>query len=793
MHRTVVLVFFTLLSSFSAWSQNGVIKGRVFDPVNNEPVAFANVVIQNTTIGTITDDDGNYQITDLDPGIYNLQISFIGFQSKTIFEIAVNNAKAAIIDVALEKSATEIDEVVVKSDVFSKTVESPVSLRTIGVNEIRRYPGGNQDISKVIQSLPGVGTTVSFRNDIIIRGGAPSENTFYVDGIETPIINHFATQGASGGPVGLINVDLIRGVNFYTGAFPVNRGNVISSVMDMKWSDGRDDRIGFNFTVGASEAGFSLEGPIGKKSTFILSARRSYLQFLFKLFELPFLPTYNDFQFKNKIRFNKKNELTIIGLGSYDQFDLNLEANETEDQLYILNNIPVNGQWHYTVGLKHRLYRDNGYWDFIISRNHLNNFAYKYINNDESNEANLNFDYNSDEIESKIRIENLRRIKKFKVLYGVNYENAVYKNSSFVKNVTQAGLDTFIVSSKLNINKYGLFASTSTTFFDSRLSASLGFRVDGNDFNSEMKNPLNTFSPRASISLGITPEISFNMNAGIYFRLPPYTALGFTQEGKLLNKDLRHIRNKQLVAGFEYITKSNSKLSLEAFLKVYDRYPFLLQDSISLGNLGGDFGVIGNDPLMSVSTGKSYGTEFLFQQKLLKGFYGIVSYTLFWSRFSDKNGELIPSAWDSRHIISLTGGKKFKKNWEVGLRYRIAGGSPYTPIDQELSSMVQIWDAAQQGIPDYDLLNTERLSWFHQLDLRIDKKIYFKNFNLEIYLDIENVYNFSATLPDRLTVVRDENGLPVVDPASGGSKYQTYFIEDSAGQILPTFGLILGN
>jgi len=184
----------------------------------------------------------------------------------------------AELNVGMEELSTELQEVTVKSDAFDKSDESPVSLRTIGVNEIQRNPGGNRDISRVIQSLPGVSYTVSFRNDVIIRGGAPNENRFYLDDVEVPVINHFSTQGSSGGPVGMINVDFIKQVEFYSGAFPSNKGTGLSSLFEFKQKDGRSDRVGFTATVGSSDLSLTLEGPIGSKSNFIFSVRRSYLQ-----------------------------------------------------------------------------------------------------------------------------------------------------------------------------------------------------------------------------------------------------------------------------------------------------------------------------------------------------------------------------------------------------------------------------------------------------------------------------------------------------------------------------------
>ena len=264
------------------------------------------------------------------PGLYTIKCSFVGYESKTFAEINVNPNKPTILNINLIESSTSLDVVEITASPFQKSEESPVSKRSISATEIYRNPGGNRDISKVIQSLPGVASTVSFRNDIIIRGGAPNENRFYLDGIEIPNINHFATQGSSGGPVGMINVNFIREVDLYSGAFPANRGNALSSVMEFKQIDGNPDRIASSLTVGSSDFGITLDGPINDKTTFVFSARRSYLQLLFSAIGLPFLPTYNDLQFKTKTKLNDKNQITIIGLGAIDDFVLNTGINDNE-------------------------------------------------------------------------------------------------------------------------------------------------------------------------------------------------------------------------------------------------------------------------------------------------------------------------------------------------------------------------------------------------------------------------------------------------------------------------------
>lgn len=793
MFRRLLFLLSISLSVVPIFAQNGIIRGRVFDAINNAPLDFATVKVQDQSFGAYTDSLGSFEIKGIPPGLYNVEISYTGYDNQLISELQVTNSKPVELEIGLKARDTELKTVEITASPFNKTEESPVSLRTIGVNEIARSPGGNRDISRMIQSLPGVAGTVAFRNDIIIRGGSPNENRFYIDGIEVPNINHFSTQGASGGPVGLINVNFIREVDFFTGAFPSNRGNALSSVMDIKQKTGREDRLGLNATVGSSDLGLTLEGPLGKKTTFIASGRRSYLGWLFKTLGLPFLPIYNDFQFKTRTKFDEKNELTIIGLGAIDNFALNLEADSTDEQKYILGYLPVNNQWNYTVGANYKHFFENSYLTLVASRNMLDNQSFKFENNDESNPAGKILDYNSQEIENKLRVEHNIRKGGFKIVYGLNYEFAKYNNSTFNRISTPVGLDTINYQSDLLLNKYGLFGNIARNFVDDRLVLALGLRMDGSSYSKEMANPLDQISPRFSMSYIIKPRFSFNFNTGIYSQLPAYTILGYrNSSGELVNKTngVKYIRAKHLVAGFEYNTKFNTRLSLESFYKVYTNYPFLLQQQISLANLGGDFGVVGNAPVTSTSKGNSYGLELMAQQKLYKGFFGILSYTFVRSEFTDGTGEFKPSSWDNRHIVTTVLGKKFKKNWELGVRWRYYGGTPYTPYDIDRSSTVANWNVTGQGIPDYSQLNTLRLQPSHSMDVRIDKKWFFEKWSLNLYLDMQNAYNYQSKGVPYLDVVRDTDGNPVLDPNKPGH-YQMQQIENTLGTILPSIGVVI--
>ncbi len=797
--KLYISALFLIFCTTALFAQNGVIKGRVYNSINNEPIPFANVVIEGTKMGASSDTEGNYRIENLKPGIYTVICSFVGFEKAVLYEVRVSPAKPTILDIPMVEEAEVLGEVVVRSARFNKTEESPVSLRTISATEIYRSPGGNRDISKVIQVLPGVASTVSFRNDIIVRGGAPNENRFFIDGIEVPNINHFATQGSSGGPVGMINVNFLRETDFYAGAFPANRGNALSSVIDFRQISGNDEKLTGNFMLGSSDLGITLDGPSGKNSSFIFSARRSYLQFLFKFLKLPFLPTYNDFQYKHDFRINEKNKLTIIGLGAYDDLRLNESVNEDISDStdirrnnYLLGNLPVNKQWNYTLGAKWTHFSGHSYQTIVLSRNHLKNSATKYQDNIEDPDK-LLIDYTSQEIENKLRFENTSRSEGWKWNYGVGYERVRYTNSTYNKKELNGAVTVIDFDSELEFNKFSLFSQVSKSVLNDRLTLSLGLRTDFNDYSNDMANPLDQLSPRFSASYIISPKFNANFNVGRYFQLPAYTVMGYRDsDNNLVNKknNITYVCSNHLVSGLEFNPSQYAKITLEGFYKTYSNYPYLIDEEISLANLGGDFGVIGNDAVTSTSKGRSYGVELLMQQKLISSVYGILSYTWVRSEFQDKTGSYIPSAWDNKHILNITAGYRAKRNWEFGMKFRLLGGAPYTPYDRQLSALKEVWDVTRQGIYDWDKLNTKRNSVSHGLDIRVDKKWFFKRWTLDMYLDIQNIYNSKIETQPYLDVVRDASGNFVEDPQNPNA-YKIYDIENTSGTVLPSIGLMI--
>ena len=822
----LVVVCAIFLAAFNGWSQGEpgrcVILGKVVDATTNSPLPFASVLLQGATSGTATDINGEYRLEGVPFGVHNVVVSFLGYTSKTVFEIETTPARPAVVNVGLSEAAIAVDAAEVVAESRATTEEAPLSVRSIGTNEIKRNPGGGRDISRVLRSLPGVAAIPSFRNDIVIRGGAPNENRFYLDGIEIPNINHFATQGASGGPVGMINVDLVEGVDFYAGAFPAARGNALSSVMEFRFKDPRTDEWTANTVVGTSDLGITLEGPTGEKSSLIASVRRSYLQLLFEALGLPFLPIYNDYQFKWVCRPDDRNAITVLGLGALDDFELNLDlASDTAsvdylNQVAILDVLPISEQWNYMQGLKWDRYMEDGKWTFVLSRNMLNNSAFKHVDNDVNLPRTL--DYVSQEIENKFRAERFRSLSKgWKFSGGFNAEYAKYNNSTQnVVFVPEVGNVDVSFGSEFKMAKYGAFVQASQTLLENRLTVSGGARIDGAVLlavsdslqapaNHPLGNPLDQFSPRLSSSFAFAPGWTLNANAGIYHQLPAYTILGYadrsdTESSPSLinwNSNLSYTTNRQLVLGLrKELASRNAAVSVEGFYKGYLNAPASTNTGIALANLGADFGVVGNEEVSFDSEGRAYGMEVLLQQRLYKGYYGLLAYTLVRSEYMNSSEDLmlrdwIPSSWDNRHIVSFTGGKKWDSGWELGARVLFSGGLPYTPVALEESLLIANWEAFNAPIPDYDLLNSRRNGAFHQVDIRLDRKWFFDTWSLDVFFDIQNLTGAAPPQPDQLDVVRDAaTGRPIPSASNPGS-YDARFISTSTGAVLPGLGLIV--
>lgn len=792
MHKTITILL-SCIFSLGLSAQKGRIEGRVFHVKTNTPAEYATILIQGTDIGVVSDSTGRFSFVNVDPGFIRLVVSSVGFKSVVSPEIQVQGNQMAFIDIPLNEDDIVLREITVTPKVDARRIESPVSSFYVGVQQIEKSAGVNRDVSKVLQTLPGVGAMDPNRNDLIVRGGGPSENVFYLDGIEIPVINHFATQGSSGGAIGVINPDFVREIDFYTGAFPANRGNALSSVMEIRQKNGSKDRVHTKLSVGASDAALTLDGPLGPKSTFIVSARQSYLQLLFKAIGLPFLPTYNDFQVKYTYEIDPKNMVSFIGIGSIDNLVLNKELQQTgtETQKYLLSYLPVYEQWNYTVGAVYRHFSDNHLDTWVLSRNMLRNKNYKFEDNDEAKSKTA--DYQSDESENKLRFERDFRSLPVQLKMGAGVRYSHYTNDTYRRVFTDGRITDIRYNTTLNLFGYQLFAQVSDDYLDERLQLSFGINMAGNNFNRNMANPLNQLSPRLSVSYSLSDKWDISANTGRYTAQPAYTTMGYKNpEGQYANRNenVKYIASNHAVIGFEYRSHEKMRLTIESFYKQYHRYPLSVKDGLSIASKGADYGQVGDEEIISVGKGRAYGIEVLYKIIDWKRLNLTSTYTWFRSEFTDQEFVYRPSSWDTRHLLNLIAGYRFEKNWNVAARWRYVGGAPYSPIDHELSTNREAWNVTYQAYTDYSRFNSLRLKDSHQLDLRVDKEFYFNRWLLNLYVDVQNVYNFQNERPP-IYINTDKEGAVIPDAGGDSSKQGLRILENTTGTILPTIGLII--
>ena len=719
-----IMLFFIYADSYSQ-EDKGIIYGSVKDVITQQPLPGVNILVMDTNIGGSTDVDGNYKIDGIEPGTYRIRISSVGYSSIIKTDVVVNSIKPNRVDVELQEAAYQLDEVTVQDDYFSKNPLELVSTKKFNYEEIRRSPGAFEDVVRALSVLPGVAQADAGRNDLIIRGGAPYENLFLVDGIKIPNINHFGNQGATGGPISYINLDFVKSTSFSTGGFPVNYGDKLSSVLSIQLKNGRSDRTGGKATISSSQFGVNLEGPVGQNSDFIFSVRRSYLDLIFKAAGFAFVPEYYDLISKVNIKLGTGRNLSFFFLGALDKVNF---FNDTPEKRFDNSRTIGSDQKQYTFAGKYQEIFGEGFWDVSLSRNYVN-----YNNAQKDTLQNPVYTNLSTEIENSLKSDvtfkfsSENEINIGTELSLIEFNSDIY----FPSKLTSFGdtLDTINYKTKDNYFKWGGYLNYNSVLME-KITMNLGIR--GDYFNG-----INTkyyFSPRLSLSYKLSDVSNINMSTGIYYQTPSYLWLNNNN-----NKDLKSIRVNQYILGYENRLKEDILLKIEGFVKDYSNYPVSnLRPYLILANTGAGFSddnytSLGLDPLQSSGKGLTKGVEFSVQKKLSDTpFYGIMSLTISKSDFTPLDGIERAGLYDQNVLFNISGGYKFSAEWEGSFKFRFASGSPYTPFDIN----------GNQSVSDY---NSRRLIPTHSLDLRIDKRWNFSSSVLIIYLDIQNIYNRKNT------------------------------------------------
>lgn len=726
-HTALLVSTFLALLMFVATaahgqSQRGAIIGRVVDAMTEQPLVGANVIVVGTALGAAADADGRFRIEGLSPGTYSLRTTAVGYAPAITSDIVVTTIKPAAVEIRLVEMLIDISTVDVVASPFQRMPETPLSNFTQTNEEIRRLPGGFEDVVRAISILPGVAQAEPGRNDLVVRGGAPSENLYVVNNIELPTINHFGTQGFGGGPLSFINLDFVGSTSFSTGGFGVSYGDKLSSVLDIRLRQATASRFGGKATLSATQFGLNIEGAPEERGSFIFSARRSYLDLFFKAAGFAFVPEYWDFLLSGSRRFGTSDNLSCLGIVVLDNVKL---FNETPDKRFENSRILASDQRHYIGGVSWQHLVPGGYTRLTLSR-----IETRYRSRQNDSLLAPIFQNTSRETELSVRADALYQLwKGLELSGGVQVKrlslDAEIDLDAFIPNLQQQL--TLSSSPALSGTKIAAYLQMSRLFGSLRVT--LGGRADA---YSLLENPT-AWTARAALSYMISPNLNLNLSFGDYVQAPSLIWL----VANPVNRHLRHVRARHLVAGVDVLPRDDTKVTLEVFLKRYSDYPAsLARPYLVLANTGAGFGgaddgfaSFGLEPLASRGSGLSRGLELFVQKKFSEiPCYGTVSASYSQTEFRSLDGVLRPSAFDQRWIVNIGGGYVFDERWEVSGRFRLATGRPYTPY-------------TPNGTLDLSRYNGARLQTNHSLDVRVDRRWHFENWVLVTYLDIQNIYN----------------------------------------------------
>ncbi len=722
---TIALINITIYENALSNENNGTISGTIRSSATKNVIPGVTVSIPGTSIGTYTGSNGKFTLTNTPIGVISVRFSAVGYETFVQTNVVVTHQKPTVIDIELVEKTIELEGTEVKSSYFVKKVDAITSTQFLNSEDIRRAPGVQEDVIRATALLPGVGVTQAGRNDLLVRGGAPFENLFVVDNIEVPNINHFGSQGSSGGPLSLINIDFVKNVSFSAGAFGSRYGDKVSSITNISLRNGNQERFTTKAVLSATGFGVNLEGPINQNSNFLFSARRSYLDWIFKAAGFSFIPQYWDFQGKLFYRIDEKNSLSFLTIAALDDVVLN---NENDDNIYKNSQVAVPNQKQYFSGITWQHLLGNG---FITTTFGHNLTKYSTFQND-SLDVQIFKNYSKEnEIVFKTDLD-LMLSQHFEIMLG----NQIKWSPDLDYDVYIPGylrLDANGIPSELSVDttlsvfKNSTYGNITASFGSNKIT--VGARLDYYDF---LENKF-YFSPRASFVHQFNPVSAIIFSLGRYYQSPSYIWL-IGDSGQ----NLKPIQADQIVLGYEHTPLEDLKVQIETYYKWYNQYParaFRPQAVLSpsgFDDLTSDI-PFGLEPLLNVATGVSRGVELFIQKKLSEiPLYGLLSVSVSETKFKSIEGKERPGSFDARFISNLVLGYRFNQEWELSGKFRFSTGIPTTPF---------ITEGERTGQRNYIFYNEgERLPDFHALDIRLDKRWNFDNFALVTYIDIQNIY-----------------------------------------------------
>jgi len=719
----IVPLIFTSLYGIEA---NGTIKGKIVDQSNGMAIPGVLIQIQKTNLTAVSNESGAFGFNGVEPGSYNLQISMDGFRNMVKNDVIVYPNRITHLEIPLQEELIHLKKTInVRPSYFPKDEKKPNSTFNMTAEEVRRAPGSSGDVSRMLRSLPGVSVLNDTTSDLIVRGGSPTENAFFIENIEIPNINHFPSFGSTGGLYSAINSDMLHNIDFYTGGFPAQYGDRLSSVIDMTLREGNKYEFDGLISADLMQVGAILEGPISKgKGSFIISGRICAIKALQDIGIISFpegfsFPSMSDIQAKISFDLSPTQYITllnVLGLGDFGIEDDDVHMNMD----YTQNSSGIN-------------------WRSVWSKNFISNtsLSYAYIkqgfdfNYEKRGEE--GFEWKNSTNEGAFSLRNLNYLEfknNSKLEFGIQVKHETFDQNWHIGEFSDdRGWEIPAgdrVVENLNLTKSALFASYTFSLFN-RFTTTMGLRGDYSSLHKRFH-----LSPRFSFNYNFNNQFSVHGGLGLFYQTLPLFIYADHPEFK----SLRDQQAVHYILGFEYLNNKGLKLTLEVYDKEYKYltinpdYPYrLITDRLA-------FEVYyPTDKLEDVGLAYSRGIELFVQQKLVKNLYGLFSATYFKSRYKDYFGDEHDRIYDNRYIVNLMAGWRPGKKWEFSLRWTIMGGAPYTPINKEASI------AAEEEIRDQSQFNLSRYPDYNSLNLRVEFRSYTQKAGLIVYIDVSNLLN----------------------------------------------------
>ncbi len=727
MRCSIFITILLLIPQLGYGQLTQTVRGQVIDHYSEMPIPGAKVYLfsKTDTLRQLTDIDGYFRFENVAVGRYNLLASYAQYESAVLQNLEVISSKELILVVKMTEEVKNLDEVKVtaKKDVETVNQLSTVSARTFSIEESRRYAGSNNDVARMAQNFAGVQGADDSRNDIIIRGNSPSGVLYRMDGIDIPNPNHFARFGTTGGPVSMLNNNVLSNSDFFTGAFPAEYGNALSGVFDLRMRHGNNERYEFMGQVGFNGAELMAEGPLSKKkkSSFLVNYRYSTLEF-FKLLGMNFgtvaLPKYQDATFKLYFP-SEKGVTSIFGMGGLS--NINILSSDTEEEnsiwgstgtdIYFRSNTGVTGISH-----KHRI-NANSFFEIIggiqgsinkvqndtLDVNGANPFTTFNSNSNISRQTTI-FNY-----QNKINSRNLIKAGIINDVYMLNFNDSIYENALI-------GL--------IPLRDFNGATDLVRGHFQHRFRWTENITLVSGVYG-QLLSLSNQYSiePRIGMNFKLPANQRISIGYGMHSQVAPLEVY-FSQirllDGSFItpNKNLKFTRSQHLVASFQKGFKHGINLKVETYGQYLTNVPVDRQVSTySLLNFGASFVTGTPDSLVNGGEGYNYGVEMTLEKSLNNGIYFLLTGSLFDSKYKGSDEVWRNTAFNGNHTLNVLGGyeyrfksrsenPKYKSALTFDLKFTWNGGGRYTEIllDQSIQSGTQVLDEANtfaRSYPDY--------------------------------------------------------------------------------------------